>query len=133
MKPVFTKPDLSGWNLDGLDKMGAKFKTLIEETTGEAIHYAMKESYIMFPAEWGDSDGLSGKAPKNPLTVYLRLGIEDKRDEKPTYSFDLQETLRETIRDCANDGSFSDGLERIASGLRELAGEIDQAIEKSNG
>ena len=67
----------------------------------------------------------------DPLTVYLRVGLEGD-GEKPTYEFNLRQALADSIETCADDGSFSTGLGRLSVALRALADEIDAARAKSN-
>jgi hypothetical protein len=138
MKRVTSKcspdPDISGWSIPipALESL----RRDIEKVIAEAIDMAMQDTdtYITFPVEWADddgnqegSDGVCGPAVDDPLTVYLRIAINNSM-EPTTYSFSLRDALKDTIETCSEDGSFSSGLKKLSSSLRDLASEIDAAI-----
>ena len=134
-------PDVSEWGIAALDELGETISSGLRKALTEVLTYAFQddETYIYFPVEWSKepdeewhgTDGLSGPEVADPLTVYLRVGLECG-GEKPTYEFNLRAALADSIKDCANDGSFSTGLGRLSVALRALADEIDAAREKSN-
>ncbi len=128
MKHRKYKPDLSGWTLDAFDKASATMETCFRDAVSEALHLALEDgsTYIYFPVEWDDQDGLSGPAVEDPLTCYLRFGLESD-GESPTYEFNLRDALDDSIESCAHDGSFSEGLGRLSLALRQLADEIEAA------
>lgn len=137
MKHVNFKPDLSGLSLGICDEL----ENAISRTLEKVLELAFEddETYIYFPAEYSKSisglgtDGVGGPEVDDPLTVYLRVGLDFSEEEKPTYAFNLRMALADTIEACANDGLFSTGLGRISVALRLLADEIDDAIAKSTG
>jgi len=141
MKHRKYQPDVSDWGITALDELDETITKGLRKALSEALTYAFEddETYIYFPVEWSKepdeewpgSDGIGGTEVADPLTVYLRVGLECG-GEKPTYEFNLREALAETIHDCATDGSFSTGLGRLSVALRALADEIDAAREKSN-
>ena len=105
------------------------FTNMLLLSAKEALDLAFADdnTAAFFPAEYGDSDGLGGPAPVDPLTVYFQIAL-DGDDEGPYWQTSLSEMLEDTIGYCARDGSFSKGLERIRDGLRELADKIDAAL-----
>lgn len=124
MKHKSYLPDLSDWNIPHQEERQA-----VESMLHEA--FLDDETYLYFPVKWSKgetpgTDGLDGPEVADPLTVYLRVGL-DSDGEKPTYQFNLRETLKKTIEDCTQDGSYSIGLGRLSVALRELADEIDVA------
>lgn len=141
MKHRKYKPDLSEWGIEALEEVGKAVETGLRKAMAEALHYAFEddETYIYFPVECSKepdekrrgTDGLGGPEVSDPLTVYLRVGLEGY-GEKPTYEFNLRGALADSIEACANDGSFSAGLGRLSVALRALADEIDAARAKSN-
>ena len=71
-------------------------------------------TYLSFPAIWDDV--LAGGAPPtDPLTIRLTANLGFYEDDQPRWDANLSEMLREDIEDCENDGSFADGLARIAT------------------
>jgi hypothetical protein len=96
----------------------------------EALSIAFEDeaTHAFFPAEWGDSDGLDGAAPDDPLTVYWSVALGAGDFEDPIWQTSLGDMLQQTIEDCAEDGSFAAGLSRIRDALRELADRIDGAL-----
>ena len=85
-------------------------------------------TYLSFPAIWDDV--LAGGAPPtDPLTIRLTANLGFYEDDQPRWDANLSEMLREDIEDCENDGSFADGLARIAAAMRELAARLDRAVE----
>lgn len=141
MKHKKYKPELSEWGIEALEEVSKTIETGLRKAMEEVLHYAFEddETYIYFPVEWSKepgeqhpgTDGLGGPEVADPLTVYLRLGL-DAKGEKPTYEFNLREALADSIETCAADGSFSAGLGRLSVALRALADEIDAARAKSN-
>ena len=133
MKHVKYKPELSEWKLEAAEGIFRSVEKAIHRAAGEALHYAFESdnSYLYFPVEWGDSDGIGGPVVEDPLTIYLRVGLEGD-GEKPTFEFNLRDALADTIEACKEDGSFSPGLGRLSDALRDLAAYIDAAREKSN-
>lgn len=133
MKKVENNSNLEEWSLVSIDAL----KDVVLKAAGEAVDIAMEddETYIYFPIEWDDgpgaessarSDGLGGNAVTDPLTVYLTVAL-DSEGSAPTYSFNLRDCLTNSIKACAEDGSFSYGLGVLSAALRDLADEIDSA------
>jgi hypothetical protein len=131
MKPTKYKADLSGWNLDSIGDISIKLSEVVLAATAESLQHIFEsdETYIYFPVEWEDSDGIGGAAVDDPLTIYLRVGMESD-GEKPTFQFNLRDVLKGTMEWCASDGSFSEGLGRLSDSLKALAKDIDDARSK---
>lgn len=133
MKKIKNEPDLTDWHLDTFDKIKDAIDPYIRKAAAEALTIALEgdESYIYFPVEWApESDGLCGKCPDDPLTLYLRVALGPGNDNDPVYKTDLREALRDTIEQTAEDGSWSEGLSRLSGALRSLADELDAAVKK---
>jgi len=100
---------------------------LINEHVGEAIKYLAEggELIAYFPVAWWPRNGGSEKdaMPHEPLTLHVcadRMGFR--------CDFDLWTELIETIEAYEDDGSFVEGLARIAPRLRELVDRMDAAV-----
>ena len=123
------KIDLSQWQLAVIDSLQDRIGDAMLKGIGEAIEYLLKDDQttISFPAEWSpDGDGRGGKAPRDPLTIHLNLATDNS--EGAVYAFSLREALADHLDD-SQDG-FEVGLERIRDGLRDLADDIQRALEK---
>jgi hypothetical protein len=129
LKHVAFVPSLDKWTLEATERYGDKNKSVVHKAASEALHYAFQseETYIYFPAQWGDSDGIDVDSNPDPLNVYLCVDIG--WGHPSVYSTNLREALASTLKDCASDGSFSDGLSRISAALKSLSSEIDMAIK----
>lgn len=128
MKRVRGRPNLSDWNLtETEDELLRVMKPLVLFGVSEVMGSVIDGGYADMPAIWGDSDGVDGPPPKDPLTVRITFDIGDE-DSEPMWETTLREALGDTISYCADDGSWSEGLERIMVSLRELADEIEQAL-----
>lgn len=140
MKHTKFKPDLTGWGLQEIDRFGEMAADALRKLVAEVLHMAFEddETYIYFPVDWSKdpeetcpgSDGIGGPEVKDPLTVYLCVGLEGENGEKPTYEFNLRDVIFETINVCAEDGSFAPGLRRLSASLRALADNIDAVLPK---
>ena len=134
MKHIRFKADISDWSLESVDSAIQKVNAVIEKSilmvTADALQYIFSddETYLMFPTIWFPSDGCNGEAPKDPLEVYLRIGANNGRSEKPIFSFSIRDNLLSAMDDCKNDGSFYTGLALISKSLRNLADELDAAL-----
>jgi len=122
--------DFSDWGFiqnmdDWIDTK--KFANLVTE----AIEETFKDNppAIYFPTVWDDTDGYNNPAPSDPLTVYIDLYFSSEV-EACSWSTTLNESLDSYLEDCEHDGSFKEGLQRIAIGLRQLADRIDKVCNK---
>lgn len=140
MKHLKHSPDLSGWGVEAIEKVGRSLNDALLEALTEVLGgiFEGDETYIYFPVEWSGhkgralgGDGIGGPEVADPLTVYLRVGMESQ-GEKPTYRFNLRDALARSLTDCAHDGSFSEGLGRLSEALRTWADEIDAARAQGN-
>ena len=143
LKHVKFKTILDDWNLDVLDNHILDIKDVVLKGIAEVIDIILKEgdTYIYFPVQYGEdgSDGLGGAPVKDPLTIYVRLGVSEV-EENPTFSFNLREALEDEMEDvlrlkkggylkkCLKDGGFK-GLPLISNELKILANEIDEALK----
>jgi hypothetical protein len=139
LKRQYGKLDVSGWDFTAMDVI----KDAIDKALNQALAAAFdqKESvYIAWASEWTDADGygdgFTARKPEKkfvePLDLYVVLqdmGIE-KEENDVVLSFNLRESLSESIAMCKDDGSFADGLKRISTALRALCDDIDAALPK---
>lgn len=99
------------------DHVEAAIKDVLDEDTWETYGY--------FPMSWYPNDGTSreGRAPAEALTfrVYSE-GAGCSRD------FDLWAELVRECESCEEDGSFAEGLAKIAARLHEMAARVDAAV-----
>jgi hypothetical protein len=119
------KPTIKDWNID-LSDLTEVLSPAIFKVIDEILDVVLEETSIDFPAIWGDSDGAGGPPVDDPLTVYLSLNFDG--EDYCFYEVSLREPLVIDMEDCRSDGSYADGLERVARGLRDLAAEIDAAV-----
>ena len=126
---VGKKPDLSEWVLPDVFDEEKTFKEMLQTAIEEVLEIIFEDEdekpYIYFPITWGESDGNGGSKVSDPLTIYLTLDSINT-----VYSFNLMESLASSLEHCAEDGSFSDQLPKLSRAFRELADEIDAAVEK---
>lgn len=119
---------LRGWNLDAVDKAEDCINKLVLKAAAEALSLAFDDemTYAYFPAEWEEAvDGLGGKKPKDPLTVYVRIALAAEEEcESPTWSFSLRDLVEQMAKDELGIRSGK-GLKSIADGLRECADILD--------
>ena len=125
-------PDLSGWSLEAMDELTDMVEQHIAKIASEAIRLALEDEYntrVRWPAIYGDGDGeLREKFVKDPLTIYLQIGLGNDENNEPVRAFSLKDALSNNILDCKEDGSYSAGLIRIRDALRRLADDIDRAV-----
>jgi len=139
MKLKNGKVDLSDWNLDAMETFEdalAPINMAILEMSSEALQYCFEHGEIsMFmPAEWGEHDGIGNKCPSDPLTLYLSvysIGDDPTNDNTAHFETSIRDILKTPMEDCAEDGSYSDGLKKIRDGFRDIANDIDIALDAS--
>lgn len=121
-----------GFEFD-LERVGS----IISEAVNAAIekHLAEHPPRLSLPFRWHTTDGSGGKAVDDPLTLYVRLPFDEKRDGECIWIF----TLGELVDDELFDGDFNkgwndadwDGMRdrqlAMAKALRELADKIERA------
>lgn len=137
MKRKSGEIDLSKWSLGSIDELHKGMEQLLLNAASDVLKIALEsdQSYAFFPIIWagapGDeysSDGHSGPAVTDPLTLYFCAGLGCSENEDPVYTFNLREALQDDIDTCARDGSFSHGLSLLSVELRKLADDIDKAV-----
>lgn len=133
MKHKKHKIDISDWGIQAFNKVSNILEKSFCKAISEVLTYAFEidETYIDFPVQWERMDGSGVPSVKDPLTVYLHLALDNGDGKLPTYEFNLRDSLSGAIADCAIDGSFSTGLGRLSTALRQLADEIDAARKNS--
>jgi hypothetical protein len=112
--------------LVSFEMMREAMETAIEKLETEEESSSI-DLAISLPAVWGDSDGWDGPPPDDPLMIYILASV-DHGDYTVEGKISLSEELHDRLEACAEDTSFSEGLRRIATGLRDLADKIDEAI-----
>jgi hypothetical protein len=90
-----------------------------------------------FPIEWGETDGVGGKPPKDPTTIYVDLPLGPDEDDNPRWSFTLSELVEKMIENHEEGGGgpISGPQERMSlavvrDDLRWLAGVLDEALDR---
>lgn len=135
------QPDISGWDLDALDEIRDAIEPIITKVANEAIRFAMEaeNTGVSWASKWTDEQGFGdgftagdapGADPIDPLDLYVEIGLGDTPDSNPQYAFNLRDILSDTLSECRDDGSYSEGLTRIKDALRALADEIEDALPK---
>jgi hypothetical protein len=135
MKHVCGNPKLADWGIDAFENIEQIFRDGLAEVVEHA--FAEDDTYIYFPVQYSrdpefgkkGSDGIFGEEVSDPLTVYLRIALAYD-DDRPTYSFNLRDSIQDELNYCKEDGSYSFGLSRLSKALRGLADEIDAAVEE---
>lgn len=139
LKRKYGTLDITGWRLEALEAIYVGLDKAVKEAVNELFND--KESvHVCWGAEWtnadGYGDGATSDSPKTkfvkPLTIYIVIynAGDDDTNGEVVMSFDLHESLVDTIDMCRNDGSFAPGLRRISTALRALCNEIDDALPK---
>jgi hypothetical protein len=140
--PHSAKMDFSEWNLDSFDAVKDFFSLALNEIAELA---ARDKVQAYFPIEWGDSfeyegtvkpgeDGIGGKTPDDPLTVYVLLPIGPDEDNSPAWSFVLSDLLKSSIdlhinQDGKIDEESKELFLKMRDGFSDLIKIIDEAIE----
>lgn len=101
------------------------------------IHDAiLRNAYCTFPQMWAvfNSDGIFDHPVKNPLTIYLNLGLNDGLEDEPTYSFTLDEVWEEWVGNEQDIMNWKDNpdsckeAKKVSDALRVLADKIDKQL-----
>ena len=105
-----------------------KYEAGLEQMCREAVDIVLDAAEFEFPAVyWPESDGRSGKAVKDPLTIYVDV---NEGGSPPALKSTLGDILRGDIKACEIDGLGCDGLEAIAGGLDRLSRRLKRAVRK---
>lgn len=118
--------DLSGWDFESIGDL--------ENQIYEAM--ASDQTYIYLPYEWFPNDGIGGKSPDNPLTLYLRYGLFDENDGEPPC---VETTLNDIVEDFLDNfkvsGKIKDPkdikvVEMVISGLQDLIAHMQSTLSQ---
>lgn len=92
--------NFSEWNLTAKRELSEAFEKIFERCLAEACEVASEEYELnaFFPKSWDgyskkDRDGLGGKCPDDPTTIYVQLPLGDDEYEGPTWSFKFSELI----------------------------------------
>jgi hypothetical protein len=126
LKKMVGEPDIQEWEFgDMLDEYVEKYRAKLIDVIQQILRLGFNDDYHNPTLEMPAASNQSIDA----LTLNLTLDALST-DEK---LFSLQTTLREVladdIKECAEDGSYCEGLARISNALKTLAGEIDSAVK----
>jgi hypothetical protein len=120
-----------------LDGIGA----LIYQTINERLeqHLAEYPPRLSLPVRWGtEHDGNDGPPVSDPLTIYLHLPFDDKRDGTCLWTFPLTELMDEELFDhgigpedwCDEDwDDMTPRAKLVIDALRALADKIEQRVQ----
>lgn len=124
IKKLRGKHSLRAWHLGAIEHLSERSAKAALKAASEAIEVSFKEghSYVGIPY-------LSGtKGVDYPLTISLTIGVGEKEEEDPVYTFDLREVVEEHMA-FAKDGllSVADATRarKLALALKALAADID--------
>ena len=119
--------DFSRWNLDAMDI----FMSVVAQRC-VALAFEDDDTYAYFAAEGGPyGDGLGNDAP-DPLTIYVRIALTSGGAECPTWAFNLREAICDDLKELAEGHREPEGFKNIRNALRDLAAEIDQALQEAD-
>ena len=130
MKHVIYDVALADFYLTSTKKINA----IILEGVAEVIKCGLEsdEARACFPFSWVDSDGLGGKQPADPLTVYVQLPFGESPDFPPTFEFSLSKEILNAIElhishhsGKVEDKEAINMLTKLSATLSELANKID--------
>jgi hypothetical protein len=118
------KRDWSEWNFgDVLVRLSEK---QVRAAAMANIDLVLDAAYIVLPGVYGATDDCNKPVPSDPLTVYIR--VNEGAGSPPTLTFSIAKELNEYIKDCKHDGSYADGLEKIADAMDKLSKRIRRAV-----
>jgi hypothetical protein len=107
------------------------------ETTLREVWEDPDVTRISFPILWGDTPKTMVKAfgdaaegiEFDDTTIFLLL-CPNGDGPVAIRSISLSDELNFWLDECASDGSWKDGLTKLAAGFRDLADKIDEAIKQ---
>ena len=120
-----------------LEGIGALIYWTINERLEQ--HLAEYPPRLSLPVRWGtEHDGNNGPPVTDPLTIYLHLPFDDKRDGTCLWAFPLMELMDEELFDhgvgpedwCDEDGdNITPRAKLVIEALRALADRIEQRVQ----
>lgn len=132
--------NLSDWDFPELDDVRKILQKQVENAVRWALEegnseYAGPDAYlpIIFSPE---SDGISGKPPEDPLTVYIRIPLCSFSEESPSWSFSFGELVKNIIEEYTDKQEYKDSedekrdLLKLRDALLHLADMVGNAIDR---
>jgi len=134
MSRVKGKVHLGNWGLETVHNAKAMFERVVKTAAAEAIDIALRDEDTYAYMPFVDSVRLKGakrrRAAALAIHFHLGLGTGANRGERdPVYKTNLRELLDFEIEACAQDGSWAEELTVLRDALRELADDIDKAVQ----
>ncbi len=135
---------LEEWSLQTIDDLDDVLLPVILRAVAEVLDIVFTDAegdylWPSLPIIWAPgSDGrCCGRAEEkdhqpvsDPLTVYLVAeGFSAPNKRNPAFSFSFGELVRETVEQCAEDGSWGYGLRLARKEMLKLCDEIEAALE----
>lgn len=89
-----------------------------------------EDTFLSFPIVWGGIDPNASPYNENKhiesaLMVRLLLGFVEL-DDNPYLEFNIKESLSNYLESCKEDGSFREGLHKLAKEFYQLVQDIDE-------
>jgi hypothetical protein len=127
--------DFSTWALPVKEALRDIVEGMADTALAEVVQIATEHHlHAWLPHEWDYHDGIRGKAPADPLTIYVRLPLGKDEDEEPAWSFSLVELIDQTIDlSTGSDDKIHIDREdnhcvvRIRNALADLVRKLDEA------
>jgi len=130
--------NLSDWNFLELDDL----REVLQKQVENAVKWALDDSIGHGPDAYlpimhsPDSDGLFGKTPADPLTVYIRIPLCGTFDEQPTWQFSFGDLVKEIIQEYTDELKYKEpedeerDLRKIHEELLHLADLVGKCIKR---
>jgi hypothetical protein len=132
------KVDLSTWNLDTLDDVHTALNDVIKRAATEAVRIACDDKlHAYFPNDWNcggePSDGIGGRPPSDPTTIYISLPFGAHEDGDPTWKTSVSALVDYTLEGCTGvDGKVGDDqrecIQALRDGLMAAVAKIDRTL-----
>lgn len=129
-----SKINFSEWDLQAMDE----FKNYMQRIISEAITIATSEYQCnaWFPIAYSSCDGVGGKIPTDPTSIYVELPLGNDEDDYPRWDFKLTDLVTQIVENHElGDGGkidpeYKHKLVAVRDDLRRLANVLDEALNR---
>lgn len=111
------KPSFKYWNLDALDKVADMLQDACKDAMGEALRHATDELGVEIV--------LMGTVD-TPLKINVLLPLGDDDDNKPTFTFDLEQVFGDYVDKAP--GWERDAKAATVKALRRMADKMETEL-----